>query len=254
MDNDPLATLKALADPVRWKLVEQLSRGPRTTGALAGGFEQSRFGVMKHLEVLAAAGLVTVERRGRERWNHLNPVPLAAVLQALTTPLGRDWASRLLALQRAVQTPESSMTAPSMIDIHQEIRLAAPPGRVFDVLTREIDLWWTKPYRMTEGGHVTLEPRIGGELREEGPGGHVTVWGRVEEVAPGRLLVLSGTIGMQTAVAGRVRIALAAEETGTVLKLSHMAVGPIAEGAGERYTEGWSDLLGTRLRARVEAA
>jgi len=254
MEARPVDVLKALADPVRWRIVTVLADGPQTSGALSGSFAITRFGVMKHLEVLVAAGLVTVERRGRERWNHLNPVPLAALLEALTTPLGRDWAARLLALHRAVATQESPMTAPRMIDIRQDIRLPAPPDRVFEVLTGQIDLWWTAPYRMTEGGTVTLDPRIGGELREAAPGGHVAVWGRVEEVAPGRLLVLSGTIGMQTAVAGRVRIALAQDGGDTVLSLSHMAVGPIAEGAQERYAYGWADLLGQRLRARLEAA
>jgi len=36
---------------------------------------------MKHLAVLAGAGLVSVERRGRQRWNHLNAVPLLRVLR-----------------------------------------------------------------------------------------------------------------------------------------------------------------------------
>ena len=125
---------------------------------------------------------------------------------------------------------------------------------MFEVLTARIDLWWTAPYRMTEGGRVILEPRIGGELREEGAGGHVAVWGRVEEVAPGRRLVLAGTMGMQTAVSGRVRFDLAEDPGGTLLTLAHMAVGPIAEGAGERYAAGWADLLGIRLRAELAAA
>ena len=254
MISNPLTVLKALADPVRWQLVLSLADGPRTTGALAEGFDQTRFGVMKHLEVLVAAGLVTIERRGRERWNHLNPMPLAAVLDSLTTPLSRDWTARLLTLHRAVATPENPMDTPRMFDIRQEIRLPAPPARVFEVLTAQIDLWWTAPYRMTEGGHVTLSPMIGGELREEGPGGHVAVWGRVEEVAPGRRLVLAGTMGMQTAITGRVWFDLTEEAGGTLLTLAHMAVGPIADGADARFAGGWSDLLGTRLRAQIEAA
>jgi len=254
MGNEPLATLKALADPIRWRLVMALADGPRTTGDLAEGFDQSRFGVMKHLEVLVSAGLVTAERRGRERWNHLNPVPLAAALDALTSRLGRDWAVRLLALRRAVVKEEKPMTTPRMIDIRQEIQLPAPAGRVFDVLTGQIDLWWTEPYRMTGGGRVTLDARIGGELREEAPDGHVAVWGRIEEIAPGRLLVLAGAIGMQSAVSGRVRIELVPEADGTRLTLSHMAVGPIAEGAGDRYAAGWTDLLDIRLRARLSVA
>jgi hypothetical protein len=38
---------------------------------------------MKHLAVLKKARLVLVRRSGRERWNHLNAVPLAARVRAL---------------------------------------------------------------------------------------------------------------------------------------------------------------------------
>jgi len=31
---------------------------------------------MQHLKVLEDADLLIVERRGRERWNHLNPLPI----------------------------------------------------------------------------------------------------------------------------------------------------------------------------------
>jgi DNA-binding transcriptional ArsR family regulator len=34
---------------------------------------------MKHLGVLEAAGLLVVRREGRQRWNHLNPVPIQRV-------------------------------------------------------------------------------------------------------------------------------------------------------------------------------
>ena len=31
---------------------------------------------MQHLKVLESADLIIVERKGRERWNHLNPLPI----------------------------------------------------------------------------------------------------------------------------------------------------------------------------------
>jgi len=31
---------------------------------------------MQHLKVLEGADLIIVKRNGRERWNHLNPVPI----------------------------------------------------------------------------------------------------------------------------------------------------------------------------------
>lgn len=64
---------RALADPRRRQILEDLRGGPRTTGELARRFEISRYGVMKHLSTLVEAGLVRAERRGRERWNHLVP-------------------------------------------------------------------------------------------------------------------------------------------------------------------------------------
>lgn len=70
---------RALADPHRREILQSLRRGPQTTGQLADGSEISRYGVMKHLSVLVEAGLVRVERRGRERWNHLVPGALERI-------------------------------------------------------------------------------------------------------------------------------------------------------------------------------
>ena len=51
-----------------------------TTGALSGQFpELDRCTVMQHLKVLESADLIIVERKGRERWNHLNPLPIHAI-------------------------------------------------------------------------------------------------------------------------------------------------------------------------------
>jgi DNA-binding transcriptional ArsR family regulator len=79
MQDESAAIWKALADSSRRRLLDRLRDGPRTTGDLCHSFPTSRFAVMKHLDVLAGAGLVVVERRGRERWNHLNPAPLRAI-------------------------------------------------------------------------------------------------------------------------------------------------------------------------------
>jgi DNA-binding transcriptional ArsR family regulator len=70
-------TFKALASPVRRRLLDLLKDDPMTTGALcAAAPEVDRCTVMQHLKVLEKADLLIVERRGRERWNHLNPLPI----------------------------------------------------------------------------------------------------------------------------------------------------------------------------------
>ena len=77
---------KALADPCRRRILDLVRERPRTTGELARPFEVSRFMVMKHLKQLVDAGLVLVVRRGRERWNHLNPAPIQEIWRRWIEP------------------------------------------------------------------------------------------------------------------------------------------------------------------------
>jgi len=68
---------RALANAHRRAILDTLRDQPLTTGALCDQFpDLDRCTVMQHLKVLEAAELVQVERRGRERWNHLNPLPI----------------------------------------------------------------------------------------------------------------------------------------------------------------------------------
>jgi len=71
---------RALASHHRRAILDVLRDQPLTTGALCGQFpELDRCTVMQHLKVLESADLIIVERKGRERWNHLNPLPIHAI-------------------------------------------------------------------------------------------------------------------------------------------------------------------------------
>lgn len=87
---------KALADPTRRRLLDLLREESRTTGDLCEQFGVSRFAVMKHLAILEQAGLVIVERRGRERWNYLNAVPIQQIYERWMSGYQAPWASSLL--------------------------------------------------------------------------------------------------------------------------------------------------------------
>lgn len=68
---------KALAAPIRREILDALRDRPRTTGELCARFPAlDRCTVMQHLKVLEGADLVIARRDGRERWNHLNPLPI----------------------------------------------------------------------------------------------------------------------------------------------------------------------------------
>lgn len=58
-------------------MLDALKDQPQTTGDLCARFPAlDRCTVMQHLKVLEGADLVIAQRRGRERWNHLNPLPI----------------------------------------------------------------------------------------------------------------------------------------------------------------------------------
>ncbi len=71
---------KALAAPIRRAILDALRDDPQTTGALCAAFPKlDRCTVMQHLRVLEDADLVIVRREGRERWNHLNALPIKQI-------------------------------------------------------------------------------------------------------------------------------------------------------------------------------
>ncbi len=71
---------KALAHPRRRAMLDLLKDEARTTGMLCEAFgEMDRCTVMQHLKVLEEADLIIVRREGRERWNHLNSLPIKRI-------------------------------------------------------------------------------------------------------------------------------------------------------------------------------
>ena len=77
IDTEDDKVFKALAAPIRRRLLDALKDHPRTTGDLCALFQPlDRCTIMQHLGVLEEADLVIASRRGRERWNHLNPLPI----------------------------------------------------------------------------------------------------------------------------------------------------------------------------------
>ncbi len=68
---------KALADSRRREILDLLKVSARTTGELCDHFRKlDRCTVMQHIGVLEKAGLLISRREGRQRWNHLNVMPL----------------------------------------------------------------------------------------------------------------------------------------------------------------------------------
>lgn len=93
----------ALGDPTRLVLLQRLSReGPASISVLADRFQTTRQGVTKHLHVLAAAGIIDGERRGREHVWAINPGRLAEAQRHLEV-IARGWDDALARLRTHVE-------------------------------------------------------------------------------------------------------------------------------------------------------
>lgn len=99
------AIWKALSDPTRRAILDELRRGPRTTTQLVERFDAglTRFGVMKHIEVLRQAGLIHTRRQGRLRINTLNAVPIRRIYDRWVSKYEGYWAQHLIDVKRSVK-------------------------------------------------------------------------------------------------------------------------------------------------------
>ncbi|MBV8500296.1 MAG: helix-turn-helix transcriptional regulator [Paucibacter sp.] len=98
------ALFKALADPSRRKLLDQLcAHDGQTLGQLCEHLEMTRQGVTQHLGVLEAANLVATVKRGREKLHFLNPLPLQEVYDRWISKFERPRLKALTSLKRRLE-------------------------------------------------------------------------------------------------------------------------------------------------------
>jgi DNA-binding transcriptional ArsR family regulator len=99
------AVFKALADPTRRAMLDALFRrdGQSVQALGAQVPEMTRFGVMKHLAVLEAAGLVVARRQGRQKLHYLNPVPIAEIADRWISKYAAPFARALVDLRAGLE-------------------------------------------------------------------------------------------------------------------------------------------------------
>src|SRR5579859_7858879 len=121
------AVFKALADPTRRRLLDELFREDgQTLGALQERFPMTRFGVMKHLRILEDAGLVVTRRRGREKLHFLNPVPIRLVHDRWVSKYAEPWAASLSELKSQLEKTMEKVF---------EIYIRTTPERIWQAIT-----------------------------------------------------------------------------------------------------------------------
>ncbi|MEO8026892.1 MAG: metalloregulator ArsR/SmtB family transcription factor [Bryobacteraceae bacterium] len=119
MPDDLDSVWKALSDPTRRAILDLLRERPRTTTELVDSFTNlSRFGVMKHIDVLRNAGLIQTREEGRQRVNSLNAVPIRRIYERWVSRYEEIWSDKLLRIKEDLEQGPPAAPGPR----------ARPPG------------------------------------------------------------------------------------------------------------------------------
>jgi uncharacterized protein YndB with AHSA1/START domain len=226
------AVFKALADPTRRALLDELFRQDgQTLSALDERFSMTRFGVMKHLKQLEDAGLVVTRRRGREKLHFLNPVPIRLVHDRWVSKYAEPWAAALSDLKRKLESPMEKVF---------EIYIRTTPERLWEAIT---DAEIRSKYQF--GMRISSEGTTGSRFEMNHPGAPGPLGeGENLEVDPPRKLV-------QTMVAlwseevkseGTSRVTWQIEPVGDSCRLT-VTHDQLREGANSELYGGWPMIL-----------
>ncbi len=109
------AVWKALADATRRAILDFLRARPRTTTEIVDEFPHlTRFGVMKHIEVLRQAHLVQTRESGRQRVNSLNVVPIRQIYERWVGPFQELWSNELLRIKEIAESDGPAVKAKTL--------------------------------------------------------------------------------------------------------------------------------------------
>ena len=105
------AIFKALADPSRRKLLDELRKeNGQTLSELCEHLEMTRQAVTKHLVLLEKANLIAVVWRGREKLHYLNPMPLHEIYERWIGKYERHRLQALSDLKRGLEQNKTRKT------------------------------------------------------------------------------------------------------------------------------------------------
>ncbi|MDW4550619.1 metalloregulator ArsR/SmtB family transcription factor [Defluviimonas sp. D31] len=107
------AIFAALADPTRRAILAMLLEDDMAVTDVAEPFEMSLAAISKHLTVLAEAGLISQEKRGRVKWCKLEPDAMRAATVWIQgfgqfDPLDFDAFERFLQVELPGDDPSTS--------------------------------------------------------------------------------------------------------------------------------------------------
>jgi uncharacterized protein YndB with AHSA1/START domain len=224
---------KALADPTRRSLLDELfKQDGQSLSALEQRLPMTRFGVMKHLKLLEAAGLVVTRKRGREKLHFLNPVPIRLVHDRWVSKYAEPWAASLSGLK-------SQLEDKTMEKVF-EIYIKTTPERLWEAITDS-----ESRQRYSFGVGVSSDWTQGSPYESVHPAGPTPIAeGENLEVDPPRRLVQSFTALWSDDVKseGTSRVTWDIEPVGDSCRLT-VTHDELREGAHGELYGGWPMIL-----------
>ncbi len=176
---------KALADATRRELLDRLrEHDGQTLGELCERLAMTRQSVTQHLDILAAAGLLTVVKKGRERIHMLNLTPIHDMQERWISAFDRPRLDALRAIKRDAE--ENAMSETTTIPTYVYVTyIGASADQVWRALTdadltaqywnhRNVSDW--KPGSTWE--HLPLDattPDIVGSVLQSDPPRHLVI-------------------------------------------------------------------------------
>jgi uncharacterized protein YndB with AHSA1/START domain len=229
------AVFKALADPTRRALLDELFRqdGQSLTELGARLPTMTRFGVMKHLKVLEEARLITTKRRGREKLHFLNPVPIRLVHDRWVSKYAAPWAATLTGLKQTLEG------GPQMEKVF-EIYIKTTPEKLWEAIT-DPEL----RSRYSFGVRTESDWTRGSTYRSTAADGSIEIAaGENLEVDPPRRLVQSfdALWGDDVKAEGTSRVTWEIEPVGDSCRLV-VTHDQLRDGANDQLYGGWPMIL-----------
>lgn len=240
---------RALADPTRRALLDLLRAGPKTTGQLASEFPSlTRFAVMKHLSSLEECSLITVSRKGRERFNHLNAVPLRQIYERWVSRYEDQWAGSLVNLKRTLERKEPAMPAKitgtaRTAHIQTKIDIRAPKEAVFNAWFERTSEWFYEKESDVKDRPTRCDRRLGGHFYLELPAGGFNALAQITMIKPNKAIRMRGDCTIPSAMVCNMTITFEETSGVTTVTVDHRMAGEFDDDLPAGFEEGWQDGL-----------
>jgi uncharacterized protein YndB with AHSA1/START domain/DNA-binding transcriptional ArsR family regulator len=235
---------KALADDTRRMLLDRLrERDGQTLTELESRTGMTRFGVMKHLNQLEGAGLITTRKEGRFKFHYLNAAPLQQVVDRWIEPLTQQPMARAMLDLKADLEGDVDMTS-TKPDFVLETYIRTTPEKLWHALTNGE---MTKRYYIANAA-LTGEIRPGAPYAYMTPDGKPMLTGEIIAADPPKRLEMTFLPGW-TPGARPSRNVFEIAPAGDAVKLTIMHFDIPKENAGVR--EGWAKIVAS-LKSLLE--